>query len=81
MKTTFLGKKGPELSAVEPVFYQERFAKVINNRIITIAESEKKKKEPKVYHEGSNMNFEKGPDEEEGNRVVSCDALIKTSLN
>ena len=41
MKTKFLGKKGPELSASEPVFYQTRFEKVINGRIITICKSEK----------------------------------------
>jgi len=56
LKTTFLGAKGEELSASEPIFYQARFTKVINNRIMTVCESEKKL--PVKYIEGSTMNFE-----------------------
>lgn len=45
LKTKFLGKKGDELSAVEPNFYRNRFVNVLTKRIITIALSEKQKKE------------------------------------
>ena len=35
LKTRFLGKKGSDLSAVEPAFYQSRFVKVICGKMIT----------------------------------------------
>jgi hypothetical protein len=40
-KTKFLGKKGDELSACEPNYYQQRYIKVLTNQIITIDKSEK----------------------------------------
>ncbi len=43
LKTVFLGKKGDELSAVEPVFYQERFFGRVG-AMITIAECERNKR-------------------------------------
>lgn len=44
MKTKFLKKNGDDLSAVEPIYYQDRFIRVINNRVITICETERKTK-------------------------------------
>ena len=44
LKTKFLKKNGDDLSAVEPIYYQDRFIRVINNRVITICETERKQK-------------------------------------
>lgn len=45
IKTTLLNKKGPELSAVEPNFYSERFIKVICGKMITAARHYKEEEE------------------------------------
>jgi hypothetical protein len=39
-KTKLLNKNGDQLSAVEPMLYQNRFNSIINQRVLTLAESE-----------------------------------------
>ena len=56
-KTKFLSKKLEELSAVEPIFYQDRFFSVLSNRIITVCPSEKKLKKL-IGEEINEHNFE-----------------------
>lgn len=41
LKTKLLGKKGDDLSAIEPITYQDRFVKVLTGRCITVCQSEK----------------------------------------
>lgn len=59
LKTKFLGKKGDELSAVEPNFYRERFVKVLTNRIITVALSEKISEATKDFKNHMDVSFDK----------------------
>lgn len=81
LKTTFLGKKGEELSAVEPVFYQYRFVRVLNSRIITICETELRRASTTYsINKGVDFQLEMGPHSNSREPAV-IGKVIHPSLN
>lgn len=55
LKTKLLGKKGEDLSAIEPITYQDRFVKVLTGRCINVCPSEKRKS---INHSSFQSRFE-----------------------